>query len=75
MKKSDIAAIILISSISIIVAYFLANAIIGKPTGETAKIKTVEPISAEVEKPDTSIFNSEAINPTVEVEIGDVGTP
>lgn len=72
MKNSDIAAVILIASLSVIIAYFVAEALIGNPTGgDVEKINTLQPISAEVETPDKSIFNSDAINPTVEVVIGD----
>jgi hypothetical protein len=70
MKKSDIAVIILIASVSIAVAYFVADAVIGKPSSASVKVRTATPISAEVEEPSTSIFNKDAINPTVEVVIG-----
>lgn len=70
MKKNDIAAIIAIASVSIIVAYFVASSVIGKPTGQTEKVRTIEPISADVAETDSSIFNKDAINPTVEVVIG-----
>ena len=62
--------IILIASISILVAYFVAKAVIGDVQNESVTVKTADPISTEVEKPDPSVFNSDAINPTVEVIIG-----
>jgi hypothetical protein len=71
MKNSDIATLILIASISMLVAYFVTDGIIGKPANETVKVKTIDPISARVEEPDSSIFNKDAINPTIEVTIGD----
>lgn len=71
MKKGDIATIILIASVSVIIAYFAASALIGKPTGQAAKVRTTEPISAEVDEVSSKIFNKDAINPTVEVVIGD----
>lgn len=70
MKKSDIAMIILIASISILVAYFVAKAIVGDVQNESVKVKTAEAITTDVVQPDTSVFNSNAINPTVEVIIG-----
>jgi hypothetical protein len=70
MKKSDIAMIILIASISILVAYFVANGIVGDAQSQAVKVKVAEPISASVDKPNAEIFNSNAINPTVEVIIG-----
>ncbi len=70
MKANDIAAVILIASIGVAVAYFVADAVIGKPSNESVKVKTIAPISSEVGTVDTKIFNKDAINPTVELEIG-----
>jgi len=70
MKKSDIAMIILIASISVLVSYFVAKAVVGDVKNETVKVKTAEPITTDVKQPDTTVFNSSAINPTVEVIIG-----
>lgn len=70
MKKTDIAMIIFIAAISVLIAYFVADAVIGDTTEETVKVKTADPITSDVEKPDSTVFNSNAINPTVEVIIG-----
>ena len=70
MKKSDIAMIILIASISVLVAYFVAKAVIGDVQNESVQVKTTDPITTEVMEPDPTVFNSDAINPTVEVIIG-----
>lgn len=70
MKKNDFAALILIGSVSLLVAWFTASALIGEPKKEAQKVKTVEAISEQVETPDKRIFNKQAINPTVERSIG-----
>lgn len=70
MKKNDIAMIILIASVSALFAYFTGRALIGDPESRAVKVKTVEAISTEVERPDTTVFNKNAINPTVEINIG-----
>lgn len=70
MKKNDIASIVLIASVSALVAWFSANAIIGSPKQDALKVKTATAISSTVEAPDKRIFNSKAINPTVERSIG-----
>lgn len=70
MKKSDIAMIIIIASISVLVSYFVASAIFGDVAQESVTVKTAEPITDVVVEPDKTIFNKEAINPTVEVIIG-----
>jgi hypothetical protein len=70
MKKSDIAMIILIASISVLLSYFAAKALLGDIKDEAVTVKTTEPITTDVQSPDTSVFNSNAVNPTVEVIIG-----
>lgn len=71
MKKSDIAMIILIASISIVVAYFVVKSIpIFQSTNEPKQVSTFEEISPNVKEPDPTVFNDDAINPTVEVFIG-----
>jgi hypothetical protein len=75
MKNTDIAAIILIASLSMLAAYFIADAMIGKPGGQTAKVKTVDKISSDIQEPDASVFNKNAINPTVPVFIGEAAQP
>mgnify|MGYP006929321851 CR=1 FL=1 len=63
--------IVLVAGLSVIVAYFAANTLIGKPTTQDAKVRTIDSITSTVTEPDTKVFNKEAINPTVEVNIGD----
>jgi len=76
MKKSDIAMIILIASVSVLVAYFVARGIFGDVYAGSAKVKTIEKIDSKIDEPSTDIFNSKAINPAVQVEINvTTGTP
>ncbi len=70
MKKNDIAALILIGSISLLIAWVSASSLIGEPKKESQKVKTVEAISSEIQSPSSKIFNKKAINPTVESSIG-----
>lgn len=69
MKKTDIATIIFIASVSILVSYFVANSVFGNVSQGTSKVKTIEPIDAEIVAPRTDIFNKDAINPAVQIEI------
>lgn len=71
MKKNDIALIVLIVSVSLVVTYFIAKAVVGEPQNQSAQAEVVEPISAELVQPQSKIFNKDAINPTVDIEIGD----
>lgn len=70
MKKTDIAMIVLIASVSVIVAFFATNAIFGNTSTQEVKVKTIEKISDTEATPDPALFNVDAINPTVEVQVG-----
>jgi hypothetical protein len=61
--------IVLIASISIIVAYSVANQLFGGVKASTEVIKTISPISSKIIQPDPTIFNSNAINPSVEIQV------
>ncbi len=75
MKKSDIAMIILIASISVLIAYFVAKGIFGGGSSSSQTVKTIDPIDSRIVAPDPSIFNSNAINPSVEVQISGTSQP
>lgn len=72
MKKTDIALIILIAGASVLIAYFVARAIpgLGSANNQAVTVKTAEAISPDVIPPDPTIFNKDAINPTIESIIG-----
>lgn len=70
MKKNDIALLVLVVSISLVASYFILNKLLGNPSEDTKAVEQVPKISAKVpEAPDT-IFNKNAINPTVQIKIG-----
>ena len=77
MKKSEIAMIILIVSVSMMSAFAIANNIPQlKPDDKGVEVEKIDPISAEVDnKPSEEVFNSNAINPTVQTVIGGKQSP
>jgi hypothetical protein len=71
MKKTDMAMIILIAGVSVLVTYLIANSLpLFKDANKPVSVKVAEKITPDFEKVDTTIFNKDAINPTVEVIIG-----
>lgn len=71
MKKTDIAMIILIASVSMLIAYFAISAIPGlQSVNKPVSVKTASPISSDIGQPDGSVFHDGAINPTIPVTIG-----
>ncbi len=73
MKNTDIAMIILVAAISVALSYFLGNAILGNPNDRVEEFSYIETVSGTVESPDPETFNDKAINPTIEVYIGNCG--
>ena len=74
MKRTDLAMIVFIAAISVGIAYFVAHSVIGGLVEKSVKVKTIDPITSVVETPDTAIFNENAINPSVEVNINQTST-
>jgi hypothetical protein len=70
MKKNDIALIVLIVSISLVITYFVAKAFIGNPQSKQVTAEVVEPIKPDLVDPSGKIFNRDAINPTIVIQIG-----
>jgi len=70
MKKSDLATIVLIAGFSTIIAFVLANAILGDPSEESVTVEYMDVISSDIAQPDRELFNAWAINPTVEIYVG-----
>lgn len=76
MKKTDIAMIILIASVSVGIAYGAVSSIPGiKLESKVVKVKTIDKYSSKLSSPDEAVFNPDAINPTVDVTIGGSAAP
>lgn len=72
MKKADIAMIVLIASVSVLLSFFIAKSIFGDVYSGSAKVKTIDKIDSSIVDPSKEIFNENAINPTIPINI--VGT-
>lgn len=71
MKKTDIAMIVLIASMTAIIAFVIGNNIPAlKPDTAGVKVPVAEKIENTVTDPDPTVFNKDAINPTVQTVIG-----
>lgn len=71
MRQSDVFTVIIVATIGTIAAAVLCNLILGDPNDKTVSFKTVEVVEATLAQPDPEVFNVEAINPTVEVYVGE----
>lgn len=73
MKKNDITIIVIIVLFSGIATYFIANAYLSNASSQKVEIKTIEAIKSEIVQPDPKIFNKDAINPAVQINIEESG--
>lgn len=68
--KTDLTTSVIVAIVGVIAAYFVCNIFIGEI--KPFKIKTVDTsASAELAEPDAELFNYKALNPTVEVYVGE----
>lgn len=71
MKKTDIVTIIFVATVGVLVAYFVASNLTFLKLPKTGvEVQTITKMTQDIEQPDTTIFNSDAINPTVETVVG-----
>lgn len=69
MKKTEIAMIILVASICMAITFFAVRSFFGNMANKEKTVKTIEPIRDGLTQPSKLIFNSNAINPTVEIYV------
>lgn len=55
---------------SLVVAFFVGKTVIGNPANKPVSVEVVQPISANFVAPSGSIFNSQSIDPTTPITIG-----
>lgn len=70
MKSNEIALIILIVSITAVATYFISQSVFESASLKPVDIEKVVSISEDIEKPNSAIFNPNALNPTVPSSIG-----
>lgn len=71
MNKNNLAILILIVAIAAGIGYAVGNALLGSQNLKPVTVKTATPLSSEIDKPEASVFSETAINPTVQITIGD----
>lgn len=68
MKQQDIATVLIIVFIAGIFSFIISSKFI-TPSSEKLTAETVSAITSEFPLPDKSVFNSDAVNPTVRIQI------
>ena len=70
MKQKDIAVIIIVVFLSGIVSFFVSNAVFVTSQNRQQQVEVVEAISANFPSPNTKYFNSQSVDPTQLIQIG-----
>lgn len=70
MKQKTIMTIVVVSVLSIVIAYFSSNFLFRSPKNREQKVEKVEKISTEFNNPDKTYFNEKSIDPTQIIKIG-----
>jgi hypothetical protein len=73
MKRKDIILIVVVGVVSAVFAIVISNVLFASPKQRTQKAEVVEVISPEFKAPaeDDKYINSESIDPTQIIRIGD----
>lgn len=71
MKQNDVVLILVISFISLIIGIFTSNLLFSSNSKRQIKSDVVTAIKPEFNAPDTKYFNSNSIDPTQIIRIGD----
>lgn len=71
MKRQDASLIIVVVVIAGLISFTASNFLFSSPKNRQEKVPFVEPISADFKKPDQKYFNSNSIDPTRIIKIGD----
>jgi hypothetical protein len=75
MKQKDIALIAIIIVVSAVVSLFVSKAIIVPAKNRQQQVDVVQPITANFPSPDKQYFNSNSLDPTQLITIGQNANP
>lgn len=70
MKQKDVALIIVIVFISAIVSFVVSNMLFSSPAKRQQQVEVVDAINSTFATPDSRYFNSNSIDPTQLIQIG-----
>ncbi len=71
MKKNDLVVILIVAIFAGIFSMVASNLIFTPKSTKTLKAYKIDEISSEFKQPDKRYFNSESVNPTKNIQIGD----
>jgi len=75
MKQRDIFIIVAAAIVAGLFSLIISNLLFGGSKTYNLTAPQIEPISTEFITPDSRYFNDDAIDPTVDIQIGDTTNP
>jgi len=75
MKQKDVALIIVIAFISAAMSFVVSRLIFASPANRQQQVDVVQAINANFPTPDPRYFNSNSIDPTQLIQIGNTTSP
>lgn len=70
MKKNEIALLVLIVSMTGLIAFFVGRSFFSGQASKPVSVDTIDLITPNLSEPSSEIFNENGINPTVPIKIG-----
>ncbi|MEK7153011.1 MAG: hypothetical protein AAB834_03625 [Patescibacteria group bacterium] len=75
MKQKDVALIIVLIAVSGIISFVASGMVFGKPADRQQKAEIVDVISSDFSLPEATYFNSNSVDPTQLIQIGNSSNP
>jgi predicted permease len=75
MKQKDIALIIVVVFISAIMSFFVSQWLFAPPKARQQEVEVVGPISSSFTIPSSTYFNTNSVDPTQLIQIGNTANP
>lgn len=75
MKTKDLGIIAVVVIVSAFISYFASSILISSPDDRKQSVETVEAISPEFTRPDSTYFNEQSVNPTQSITVGPAENP
>lgn len=70
MKQKDILLIVVVVIVSVVISVVVSKILITSPKNRQQKVEIVQPISPDFATADPKYFNSNSIDPTQRIQIG-----
>lgn len=71
MKQKDLPLLIVVAGVSVIFSIIISKVVISAPKNRQQKVYVVQKINNDFKMVDTRYFNSDSVDPTKLIKIGD----